>query len=96
MLELFRLQMRTARMLAEAQTVIGVRMMGLAGLMPSEEGEMQRMVAEKQTAFALSGLAAMRALMAGKTPAQAYGLALTPIGRTTRANSIRLTTRRPK
>ncbi len=91
MLELLRLQMRTAQMMMEAQTVVGMRMLGMAGVLPAAKGENERMVAEKQRAFAQSGLAAAKALMAGKSPAQAYGLALTPIGRTTRANSKRLT-----
>lgn len=95
MLELLRLQMRTMQMMAEAQTVIGIRMMGMAGIMPAARGENRRMIAEKQSAFALSGLAAARAMMAGKSMAQAYGLALAPIGRTTRANSRRLTARKP-
>lgn len=96
MFELFRLQMRTAQMLVEAQTVIGLRMLGMAGIMRADEGENLRMVSEKQAAFAQSGLAAAGALMAGKTIAQVYGLALTPIGRTTRANSRRLSVRRGK
>ena len=91
MLELWRLQMRTARMMAEAQTVIGLRMLGMAGLVPAEAGETTRMVTEKQTAFARSGLAVAGALMAGKSGAQAYGLGLAPIGRATRANAMRLT-----
>ncbi len=94
MLELFRLQMRTAQMMAEAQTVIGIRMMGMAGILPSAKGENLRMISEKQNAFAQSGIAAAGALMTGKSIAQAYGLALAPIGRTTRANSLRLTTRK--
>lgn len=92
--ELWRLQMRTMRMMAEAQTVIGMRMLGVAGLVPAEAGENMRMVTEKQTAFAQAGMAMAGALMAGKTAAQAYGMGLTPIGRTTRANSLRLTRKR--
>ncbi|MCK0166848.1 antifreeze protein [Jannaschia sp. S6380] len=93
MLELLRLQMRTTQMLIEAQTVIGLRVMGMAGG-SAAPGENLRMITEKQTAFAQSGLAAMGAVLSGKTPAQTYGLALTPIGRTTRANSRRLAHRR--
>ncbi|WP_299651654.1 antifreeze protein [uncultured Jannaschia sp.] len=93
MMELLRLQMRTAQMMMEAQTVIGLRMLGMAGVMSAAPDENTRMVTEKQTAFAQSGLAAVGALMAGKTPAQAYGMALTPIGRATRANSRRLSRR---
>ena len=93
MLELLRLQTRTARMLIEAQTVIGMRVLGMTGILPAAEGESLRMVTEKQTAFATAAIAATTALMSGKTPMQAYGLALTPIGRATRANSKRLTQR---
>ncbi|WP_139176614.1 antifreeze protein [Jannaschia faecimaris] len=78
-------------MLVEAQGVINMRMMGMAGLVPSHADEGLRMVAEKHTVFMESALAGTGALLAGKTPAQAYGLALTPIGRTTHANSKRLT-----
>ena len=91
MLELMKLQWRTAEMMVQAQTVIGLRLMGMAGVLPARPGENRRMVAEKQTAFAQAGQAAMRAMMTGKTPAQAYGLALAPIGRRTRANTRRLT-----
>lgn len=91
MLELWRLQMRTARMMTEAQTVIGMRMLGMAGLVPSDAGETTRMVREKQAAFAKSGMAVAGALMSGGSVAQAYGRGLTPIGRTTRANMVRLT-----
>lgn len=91
MTDIFRLQMRTARMLIEAQGVVTLRMMGMAGLIPSRADETARMVTEKQTAFAQSAVAGATALMTGRTPAQAYGAALTPIGKTTRANSKRLT-----
>ncbi|CTQ50871.1 antifreeze protein [Jannaschia donghaensis] len=90
MMDIFRLQMRTARMLVEAQSVIGLRMMGMAGMTSADPDETLRMVTEKQTAFAAAAMAGAGALLAGKTPTQAYGLALTPIGRTTRANSKRL------
>ncbi|SFI36851.1 antifreeze protein [Jannaschia pohangensis] len=93
-MELFRLQLRTAQMLVEAQSVMSMRMLGMAGVLRPDADENMRMVTEKQTAFAQSGLAAIGALMAGKTPAQVYGMALTPIGRTTRANSKRLTRRK--
>ncbi|WP_179379835.1 antifreeze protein [Jannaschia marina] len=90
MYQLFDLQLRTAQMLVEAQGVVNLRLMGLAGLVPSRSDEVLRMVLEKQSAFAEAGLAATGALMAGKTPAQAYDLALAPIGRRTRDNARRL------
>jgi hypothetical protein len=91
MFEMFRLQMRTTQMLVEAQTVIGMRLLGMAGVMPAARGENMRMVTEKQDAFAKSGMAAMRSMMAGHSPVQTYTAALAPIGRTTQANSRRLT-----
>lgn len=93
-IEMMRLQMQTARMLAEANQVIGLRMMGLAGVTRAAPGENLRMVTEKQAAFAQSGAAMMRAFWSGRSPAAIYGAALRPIGRRTRANSRRLT-RRP-
>ena len=87
---LWQLQMRTARMMIEAQNVMTLRMMGMAGLLPADPGETARMVTEKQAAFAKSGMAAMGAIMAGRSPAEVYGRALTPIGRATRSNSRRL------
>lgn len=83
-------QMRTAQMMLEAQTVVTLRMLGMAGVLPQTSDETRRMVSEKQAAFGQAGMAVAGALMAGKTPAQAYGLGLTPIGRTTRANAKRL------
>lgn len=78
-------------MMMEAQTVIGMRMLGMAGLVPADAGENARMVTEKQAAFGKSGMAMAGALMAGKSPTYAFGRGLTPIGRTTRSNSRRLT-----
>ena len=94
MMDLIRLQQATLTMMVEAQTVIGIRMLGMAGVLPAASGENLRMVTEKQTAFAQSGIAALGAMMAGKSPVQAYGDALAPIGRATRANSRRLTHRK--
>ena len=90
MTEMMRLQWATARMMAEAQTVIGLRVLGMAGVLPAAEGENARMVVEKQRAFAEAGMAAAKVWMAGGGAVGAWGAALRPIGRTTRANSRRL------
>lgn len=91
MFDLWRLQLATARMMAEAQTVIGMRLLGMAGVLPAADNETVRMVTEKQAAFADAGVAAVGTLMRGGTPIRAMEAALQPIGRTTRANSRRLT-----
>jgi len=85
--------MQTARMMVEAQTVIGLRMMGMAGAMPAAQGESMRMITEKQAAFASAWMAGAQAMLSGASPGQVYGRALAPVGRKTRANSERLTRR---
>jgi hypothetical protein len=91
--DMMRLQMDTALMLTDAQTVIGLRVLGMTGMLRAAPGENVRMVTEKHSAFAEAGIAATEALMSGKSPAQVYDAALQPIGRHTRANSRRLTPR---
>ena len=95
MMDMMRLQLATARMLTEAQTVIGLRMLGMAGVLPASGGENLRMVTEKQKAFSEAGIAATRAVMRGGTPVAAMEAALKPIGRATSANARRLGKRRP-
>jgi hypothetical protein len=81
-------------MMAEAQTVMAVRTLGLWGVLPASPGENRRMVAEKGPAFARAAVAAGLAAAAGKPPLAVAEAALAPIGRKTRANARRLT--RPK
>jgi hypothetical protein len=95
-LDVWMLGMRTAVMVAEAQTVIAYRVMGMAGVWPVAAGEDQRMVAEKWPAFLKSSSAATQAMMQGKRPVQVMAEALKPIGRKTRANSKRLSNRRAR
>lgn len=78
------------RMLAEAQTVVGLRMAGMAGLWTLAPGETTRMVSEKQQAFAESALALTAAAMAGERPERLLDAAVRPLGRRTRANARRL------
>lgn len=78
-------------MMAEAQTVIAIRTLGMMGAIPSSPGERGVMVAEKGKAFAQAALAAGAAAASGKMPLEVAEAALRPIGRTTRANMRRLT-----
>jgi hypothetical protein len=61
--EAMRLSMRTGMMLAEANMVIGMRMLGMAGMWRVQPSENRRMVAEKQAAGAEAALAMGRAVM---------------------------------
>ena len=78
------------RMLAEAQSVITLRMMGMAGLWTLSDGETTRMFTEKQQAFAQSALDATAAALRGQSPERVFAAAVRPIGRATSANSRRL------
>ncbi len=74
----------------EAQTVIAMRMMRLAGGGALANAEAQRMVTEKLAAFAAAQAAAGVALAAGKRPKVAMTRAMTPIRKRMRANRRRL------
>lgn len=92
----FLLTMRTGLMLIEAQQVIAMRLLGLAGLWRVSPGENARMLLEKLDAGTEAGLAATRALARGAPPVAVAGAALKPVARRTAANSRRLSKRGPK
>ena len=78
-------------MMAEAQTVVALRTMGMKGMMPASPRENHTMMAEKGPAFVEAALAAGAAAMSGKTPDQIAQAAIRPIARRTGANVRRLT-----
>lgn len=78
-------------MMTQAQTVIALRMMGMAGVLPSSPRENHTMIAEKGPAFAEAAMAAGAAVLAGKSPDQIAQAAIRPIARRTKANVTRLT-----
>lgn len=84
------------RMATEAQMVIGMRMLGMAGLWTVSPGENSRMLSEKQTAFRESGTAAMKAAFSGRDLAGVMRAAAVPLQRTTGANLRRLSRGGPK
>lgn len=86
----------TTQMFAEAQTVIAMRMLGMAGFWSVTPGETYRMVFEKPAAFTQAAQAAGTAMLSGKAPHQVAAAAINPIRRKTRANSRRLAKRGPK
>lgn len=91
-----RLSIRTAMMLHEAQMVMGMRLMGMAGMWSVAPSENHRMVKEKIEAACESGMAASRAALSGKSPAQMAEAALAPVSRRTRSNVARLSRATPK
>lgn len=88
--EAIRLSIRTAMMLHEAQMVVGLRLMSMAGMWSLAPSENHRMVKEKIEAACESGIAVSHAAMSGKRPAQVAEAALAPVARRTRSNVTRL------
>jgi hypothetical protein len=93
--QMMELSIRTSIMLAEAQMVIGMRMMGMMGLWRVHPSENTRMSTEKVAAFGQAAMASSQALMAGKSPAVVAAAALKPIRRKTASNVKRLARRGP-
>jgi hypothetical protein len=85
--------LQVAFVVAEAQGVIAMRMMGAMGLWSVPKTENSRMLNEKVFAFVKGGTDASLAVLAGKSPDVVAGLAIKPIRQATRANHKRLTKR---
>jgi len=79
------------RILAEAQTVIALRLLGMAGALPSARDEPFRMVMEKIEAAQEAGLAVARAQARGDGTAAIVMAGLRPVRRRTKSNVRRLT-----
>lgn len=88
------LGIRAAQVLAEAQTVIAFRVMGMSGALRVSPSENTRMVLEKGPAFMRAYGDAATAAMRGKRLDEIAQAALRPIGKKTRANAARLGRRR--
>lgn len=84
---------KSARMMSDAQYVIGMRTMRLIGGGPKAKRETDSMVSEKIAAFTAAQIAMTTALMTGKSLEVAHARAMTPINRTLRANRKRLSKR---
>ncbi|WP_395541232.1 antifreeze protein [Neotabrizicola sp. sgz301269] len=93
--QMISLSFKTGMMLMEAQMVIGMRMMGMAGLWCVLPSENARMSSEKVAAYGQSAVAATTAAMTGKSPAQVAEAALKPVARATKSNVKRLARRGP-
>ena len=93
--QMISLSMRTGMMLMEAQMVIGMRMMGMAGLWRVPPSETAKMSSEKVAAVSASAMATSKAILTGKSPAFIAEAALKPIARRTRSNAKRLASRGP-
>lgn len=84
------------RVMAEAQVVMSLRVLGMMGVLPASPRENRTMAAEKGPAFARVAVAAGAAALAGKGPDGIAEAAVRPVRRRTSANVKRLTKPRRK
>lgn len=90
-LKLMALNAKFVTLMLDAQAVMALRLMGMAGALPHANGENARMVDEKGPAMAKAYHAATKAAMAGRSPDQIMTAAMGPVSRKVRANRKRLT-----
>ncbi len=95
MLPLFRFWITTGMIAAEAQAVIAMRLMGMAGLWHVAPTEQTRMFAEKIAAAQKGATQAALAAMRGASPVDVAARAVAPVRRATRANVKRLRSGHP-
>lgn len=91
--EAMRLAMQSSMMMAEANMVIAMRVMGMGGMWRVSPAENARMVQEKTDAAIASSAAMGRAIMAGQSPAKVALAGMKPVRDKTRANATRLAKR---
>jgi hypothetical protein len=89
--DLFRPMLVMTQMMMEAQAVIALRLMGMAGAWPMAAGEPLRMVTEKARAAQDAGLAMARAAGSGASAGKVMLAGVKPVRRRTKANVGRLT-----
>jgi hypothetical protein len=95
-LDLWRTSMTFWTLAAEAQTVITLRTLGMAGLWNTGPSENKRMVSEKKHAFTKSALASTAAMARGGRPDQVAMAGMKPLQTKTKSNVARLTKAGPK
>lgn len=84
------LSVRNSQMMSEAGMIIGMRVLGMAGMWRVNPAENSRMVEEKVAAVTEGAKAASRAMLRGAKPAAVADAAMKPVRRTTAANVKRL------
>ncbi len=77
-------------LMAEANAVIGIRMMGMAGVWSVTPAEDGRMISEKVYAMTKATTDATKVAICGGTADQIASAAIKPIRKKTRANARRL------
>ncbi len=94
--DLWRTGWQVWMMAAEAQMVIGYRLLGMVGIWDTTRSETSRMVSEKQHAATRAARAVARAVASGKSPNDILAAAVMPVRARTRSNVARLAARGPR
>lgn len=89
-LEVWTTGLQAAWLFAESQSVISHRLLGMSGLEPRGQDEMQRMVLEKSTAFSAAAVAGLMLAMSGRRPDEVLRAMMHPLRSTTARNLRRL------
>ncbi|MDY6858895.1 MAG: antifreeze protein [Pseudomonadota bacterium] len=92
-LDLWRVQLELWHLSIEAQMVVTMRLLGMAGVWSVTPSETERMFGEKLPAFTNAAFAASRSAWKGERPDQILVAAIRPIRGKTYANSRRLSRR---
>jgi hypothetical protein len=89
--DFWRSALQASQIMVESQTVIALRLAGMAGFWPMGGAEAARMVQEKMDATVEASQAMLRAGMAGGDLNAMAAAAMKPIRKRTNANAKRLT-----
>ncbi|WP_424984708.1 hypothetical protein [Microbulbifer sp. S227A] len=84
-----------AKLMADTQWVLTMRLLGLSGAWSLPEGESQAMIGEKYPAFIEAFLSGTFAMMSGDSPDRVFRETLEPISSKASANRERLIDRGP-
>ncbi len=95
-IDLMNTSMQFVTLMAETQTVMAYRMMGMAGLWSVTPHEKKRMVEEKGPAFMEAVLAGTMTAARGQSPDRVMRATMAPLSRKTASNRRRLAKRGPK
>ena len=89
-LEVWSTGLQAAWLVAESQSVISHRFMGLSGFEPRGRDEISRMFLEKSTAFSAAAIAGAMLALSGRRPDEIWRAMLHPLRHTTGRNLRRL------
>lgn len=89
--QFFALNSEMTKLMVDTQTVMTLRLMGMAGALPAQADENDRMMAEKAPAFTQAMTDMTAAAMAGLRPDQVMSAGMVPLQTQVSENRDRLT-----